>query len=70
MSNWHALHYNKIAKMLREKRAVVNGRRPTIAQQAQTRLLNELTLEFVEYFKNDNVVFDERKFIEACGYKP
>ena len=75
MSSWHALHFNKIAKVLREKRK----RKLTecsdyycmscnCAHRNQYELLNEMILEFAEYFKTQNEGFDAQKFVEACGF--
>jgi hypothetical protein len=50
--------------MIREKRE------KALKWSTAEKVLNELTLEFAEYFKKDNERFDENRFIEACGFKP
>lgn len=66
MSSWHALHFNKIAKMLRDLRR----KYPPFMwnDKAKTELLDELTLEFAKYFKEQNENFNVDKFIVASGY--
>jgi len=63
---WHAQHFNKIAKMIREKRE----KYPPFLwnDKAKTELLNELTLEWVEYFEKEIENFDREQFISACGF--
>jgi len=72
MSSWHALHFNKIAKVLRKKRENLKTSNDYydrgLCGQGQLKLLNELTLEFAEYFQQQNEGFDIQKFIGACGY--
>lgn len=65
MANWHALHFNKIAKMIREGRENAKRRHSRTAWE----MMDRWTLEWVEYFKAENENFDEQKFIEACGYE-
>ena len=71
MSSWHALHFNKIAKVIRDKREQVEKEYVQGAwKNGKLQLLNDLTLEFAEYFRDQNPSFDANKFIAACGYKP
>jgi hypothetical protein len=60
----HAKHYNKIAKMLRTKREADPD------SDCRIKLLNELTLEFAEWFKEDAPdTFEADRFIIASGFK-
>ena len=67
MSDWHSLHFNKIAKVLRDHRY----KGPIVADRvvAMEQLLDSITLEFAEYFRDQNPSFDANNFIEACGFK-
>jgi hypothetical protein len=68
---WYAAHFNKIAKVIREKREGLhqNTKPPNILYDvAKERLLNELTLEFAEFFKRRNPNFNVDQFIKRCGY--
>jgi hypothetical protein len=69
--NWNRLHFNKIAKVIREKRKDPRDHHDSTEywlEIGRQDLLNELTLEFAEYFRDQNPSFDANGFIEACGY--
>lgn len=67
---WHALHFNKIAKVLRGRREESYLSYPAGPRGERIQLLNELTLEFAAYFETSNPNFDADVFIAASGYKP
>lgn len=79
MASWHTLHFNKIAKVIRDKRSNISTKEEDAndyywndggqVEKEHEALLNELTLEFAEYFKEQNDNFDTDKFIEACGFR-
>jgi hypothetical protein len=67
MSNWHRLHYNKVAAQIRKHRTLAPMRYGSRAYVAKA-LLNEMTLEWTVYFKEDSKDFNQEKFIKACGF--
>jgi hypothetical protein len=73
MSSWNALHFNKIAKMIRDRRQIPQDTQDSFeyaSNVGKQELLNELTLEFAEYFVDQHPSFKVDRFIIACGFEP
>lgn len=73
MSEWHSWHFNKVAKMIRERRPIADERETSPSYHAQVKaiddLLDEMTLAWSRFFTEQSPSFDANKFIKQCGYE-
>jgi len=69
-SNFHALHYNFVAKRLREAYDTTRdhpGNVNKVMQLAHNSTLQDLAMSFARKFKEDNERFDPLKFLDQCS---
>lgn len=72
MSKFHALHYNFVAKRLRNHYPMdsVYGERTVtrlVENTAVRRVIENIALEFAQKFLKDNPGFDPVKFLDQCS---
>jgi len=67
---FHALHYNFVAKRLREAYDTTRdhpGNVTKVMQLSANAMLTDLAVSFAQSFKKDNPNFDPIRFLDACS---
>lgn len=67
---FHKLHYNFVAKRLREEYDTTRdypGNMSAVIQLAHNATLTDLAMSFARHFLKDNERFDPIKFLDACS---
>lgn len=69
---FHQLHYNFVAKRIRNNYPNNKIITPTdvIDQQAGRRVVEDIALEFAQRFKEDNHDFDQYEWLDKCSPDP